>query len=131
MDQLPPEGERPGMAQCSSPAKALVKGVNDASARFVEDFQVTRYELEVLARYYLEDVRDVEFKSAAYMQSGSDSTRRSRFGAKRLDSIERILGADVLAKALATVEEKWRRQFDDLKVYPEPVNPDETLGGIN
>lgn len=81
-----------------------------------EDFRVTRNELEVLARHYLEHVRDVEFEWAAYQQTGSDSTRRGTFGKRRLGSIERILGEDVLDKALARVEEKWRRKFDDLKV---------------
>ncbi len=45
---------------------------------------------------------------------------------RRLGSIELVLGEDVLAKALAPVEEKWRRQFDDLKVdFATPVKCEE------
>ncbi len=40
----------------------VVSGVNDASAYLVEDFKPTLYELEVLARHYLEKAREVEYR---------------------------------------------------------------------
>ncbi len=117
MDQSAHEEEGQGWLSAARPPRiALVEGVNDASAELVEDFQVTRYELKVLARQYLEDVKESEFEYAAYLQAGSTETKKSRFGIRRLGSIELVLGKDVLAKALAPVEEKWKRTFDDLKV---------------
>ena len=105
MDQFPPEAEGLGFYSNGTSTIGLVDGVNDASARLVEDFRVTRYELEVLARHYLEHVRQAEHEWAAFMQSGSTSSRQAAFGGKRLHSIERVLGKDALEKALAPVEE--------------------------
>ena len=115
-NQFPPEAEGLGYHSDGSSTIGLVEGVNDASARLVEDFRVTRYELEVLARHYLEKVRQYEHEWTAYRCAGSTGMRMLAFGERRLGSIERFLGEDALDKALAPVEEKWRRIFDDLKV---------------
>ena len=128
-DQFPPEAEGLGFYSDGISTIGLVEGVNDASARLVEDFRVTRYELELLARHYLEEVREYEHEWAAYQCTGSTEMRMQAFGRRRLGSIERILGEDVLVKALAPVEERWRRTFDDLKVdLANPVKCEECGG---
>ncbi len=38
-----------------------ISGLNDQSASLVENFKPTLYELEVLARHYLEEAREIEF----------------------------------------------------------------------
>ena len=116
-NQFPPEAEGLGYHSDGSSTIGLVEGVNDASARLIEDFRVTRYELEVLARHYLEKVKQYEHEWMAYRCTGSTGRRMLAFGERRLDSIERILGKDVLDKVLEPVEEKWRKTFDDLRVF--------------
>jgi hypothetical protein len=129
MDQFPPEAEGLGFYSNGTSTIGLVDGVNDASARLVEDFRVTRYELEVLARHYLEEVRFFEYDFAAYRVTGSTAIRMVPFGERRLGSIERILGEDVLVKALAPVEEEWRKRFDDLEIdLATPVKCEECGG---
>ena len=115
-NQFPPEAEDLGWLSGGLPRKGVVEGVNDASAKLIEGFQFDWYELEVLARHYLWEVRDSEYFWVAYKTTASAWLRKKEFALARLDSIERILGEDVLAKALAPVEEKWRRRFDELKV---------------
>ena len=115
-DQFPPEAEGCEPLSVGPITIGVVRGVNDASAGLVEDFRVTRYELEVLARHYLEKVKQVEHEWTAYRCTGSTGMRMLAFGERRLGSIERILGKDVLDKALAPMEEEWRRRLDDVKV---------------
>ena len=86
--------------------------------RLVEDFRVTCEELETLARSYLEEARSNEHEWSWSGQVGSSETRRNAFAYGRLNSIERILGKDVLDKVLAPVEEKWQKVFEDLMATP-------------
>ena len=123
-DQFPPEAEG-----CEWMIAKGIFGGKDPSFKLVEDFRVTRHELEVLARHYLEDVRDCEYWWVAHKTTGSDWLRESEFAKRRLGSIERILGEDVLDKALEPMEEEWRRKFDDVKVdLATPVKCEECGG---
>ena len=123
-DQFPPEAEG---AEWTI-QKGIFGGV-DPSFKLVEDFRVTLNELEVLARHYLEDVRRCEYMWVAHEATGSDWMRKEAFGLARLDSIERILGKDVLDKALEPVEEEWKNTFDDVKVYLATPVKCEQCGG--
>ena len=91
--------------------------LDSASFRLVEDFRVTRHELEVLARHYLGDVRVEEYRWAAYETTCSTGQRERAFGLRRLGTIERILGEDVLDKVLEPVEEYWNKEFEELKDF--------------
>ena len=123
-DQFPPEAEG-----CEWMIRQGIFGGRDPSFKLVEDFVPTRRDLEVLARNYLDDVRDCEYCSMAHAMTGSDWSRDSAFANRRLDSIERILGKDVLDRVLAPVEEKWRRMFDGVKVdLATPVKCEECGG---
>ena len=122
--QSPPEAEG-----CGWMIKAGIVGGRDPALRLAEDFVPTRRDLVVLARNYLDVVRDCQYCWMAYATTGSDWLRDSALANRRLDSIERILGADVLAKALAPVEEKWRKTFDGVKVdLATPVKCEECGG---
>ena len=111
--QSPPEAEDLELLNGEPPEIAVVERVNDASARLLRDFRVDRDELEVLARYYLEDVRNWEYWRVAHGVIGG--TKKMWFAECRLGDIGRILGEDVLHKALARVEEEWRRSFDEAR----------------
>ena len=110
-DQFPLEAEG-----CEWMISQGIFGGRDPSFKLVHDFVPTRRDLEVLARDYLDDVRNCEFFGVAYQTAGSDWSREKAFGLARLDSIERILGKEVLDRALEPVEERWREMFDGVKV---------------
>ena len=110
-DQFPLEAEG-----CEWMIRKGIFGGKDPSFKLVEDFVPTRRDLEVLARDYLDDVRNCEFCWVAYQTAGSDWSREKAFGLARLDSIERVLGEDAFAEAVASVNEKWEKVAADLKV---------------
>ena len=92
--------------QYAPEAKEWITGglfsLDSSPFRLVENFRVTREELETLARTYLDEVRRIEHWWNCVAQVGSSETRRRAFAYGRLNSIERILGKDVLDKVLAT-----------------------------
>jgi hypothetical protein len=113
MDQLPPETEDLGWRSASPPRIALIEGVNDASAELVDAFRVTRYELEVLARNYLEEMNAIVYWCATTW--GTTEDKSIDFVADRVNSIARVLGDDAFAEAVAAVQENGATAVADLK----------------
>ncbi len=96
-------------------AIGMVPGVNDAGATLVENFAPTRYELEVLANHYLEEVRAIEFDGEFLGSSGSYEIRMRPFAYRRLDAIWQVLGEESFKKAIAPMEEKWQKVFAEAR----------------
>ncbi len=101
---------------CESMIENGVIGGEDSRFALIEGFVPTRRDLEMLAHHYLDDVRSYEYQWMAHQTICSECLRESEFAKRRLGSIERILGKDVLDEVLAPVEEEWRKTFDGVKV---------------
>lgn len=111
--------------QCRVPAFGwgIRGGVNKESACLVEDFQPTRYELEVLASHYLDRARQREFFWAFLKQVGGSQIWERLFAYRRLDTIEKVLGKKTFQEAIAATEEKWERRFaeaSEIERNPKP-----------
>ena len=117
MDQFPPDAEGCERRGVDSLIEGVLNGVGDASVKSVEDFRVDEDDLGVLARQYLEEVLAREYNGVAYpgYWFGSSTMKNADYAMWRLHDIERILGEDVLVKALAPVVEEWRRSFDEAR----------------
>ena len=85
----------------------LTEGVNDESAFLVEDFMLTRHELEVLARHYYETSAHAKLYCEVIQGSGSTEWRELAFAQRRLSTIETALGKEVFELAIKEVKEKW------------------------
>ncbi len=109
--QIPVESEGLGPIGGAGWVIGVVGGVNDESACLVEHFKPTQYELEVLARHYLEEARNIEFKGQFLGYSGSHEIRMRPFAYRRLATIEGVLGKHKFDKAIAQTEEEHNRGF--------------------
>ncbi len=103
--------ESEGLGPLGGVIGAGIRGVNDQSASLVENFKPTLYELEVLARHYLEEAREIEFDGKFLGSSGSYEIRMHPFAYRRLATIENVLGEERFQKAIARTEEKWDKIF--------------------
>ena len=99
-----------------------VSGVNDESACLVDDFKATQYELEVLARHYLEEARGIEFKGKFLGSSGSHEIRMHHFACRRLATIEAVLGKERFQQAIAHTAEEWGKRFTEAKEIAKTGN---------
>lgn len=100
-----------------------ISGVNDQSACLVENFKPTLYELEVLARHYLEEARGIEFLGEFLGCSGSYEIRMRPFAYRRLATIEAFLGEESFRKAIASTEEEWDRRFAEAEEIERNLEP--------
>ncbi len=105
-----------------------IRGVNDQSASLVENFKPTLYELEVLARHYLEEARMIEFDGRFLGMSGSYEIRMQPFAYRRLATIESILGEERLQEAISRAEEKWDKRFAEAEEIEKNLEPCKSCG---
>jgi len=110
-NQMPVESEGLGPIGAGGFIIGRISGVNEESAYLVEHFKPTQYELEVLARHYLEEARNIEFKGQFLGYSGSHEIRMRPFAYRRLATIEGVLGKHKFDKAIARTEEEQNRSF--------------------
>jgi hypothetical protein len=123
--QIPVESEGLGpLAGCIG----VIRGVNDESAYLVKEFKPTLYELEVLARHYLEEARDIEFGWTFLGFSGSYEIRMQPFAYRRLATIQSILGDQRLQEAISRVEEKWDKRFAEAEEIEKNLEPCKSCG---
>jgi len=124
--QMPVESEGLGAIRAGGSIIGRISGVNDESACLVEHFKPTQYELEVLARHYLENARDIEFYGRFLGASGSYEIRMHPFAYRRLATIKSVLGEKRLQEAIARTEEKWDEIF---KRAEKDAKPCKACGG--
>ena len=117
--KFPTESEGLGPMIGKGLAVGVVRGVNDATAELVEGFVPTRYELEVLARHYLECIGDIQFMWEAFGQSSSYGIRFWPFANRRLSKIQSILGEEDYREAITSAEEKIDKVLAEIR---EDVN---------
>jgi hypothetical protein len=115
---FPRESERNGAWISGGILVGLTAGVNDESAKLVPDFQVTRYELGILAKYYFNLQNDLMYFWDWTSQYGSDDSRMISFAASRLHSIAEILGQDECDDLLSKDAQKWKNDFATLRSQP-------------
>ena len=88
----------------------LTAGVNDESAKLVDGFKPTRYELECLARHYVDISEMRNFYETAYESPGVYLTDEI-FARRRLDTIYGVLGEAAFEKAVAPNQKKWGEKW--------------------
>ena len=92
-----------------------VRGVNDEGARLVSTFVPTAYELEVLARHYLEAIQEINFYGRYAGMSASYGIRFGPFADRRLDTIAEALGEEAFDRAVASVRQDWEKRRTDIE----------------
>ncbi len=105
-----------------------VSGVNDESAYLVEHFKPTQYELEVLARHYLDEAREIEFWSRFLGCGDSYGIRMRPFAYRRLATIKAVLGEKRFQEAIARTEEKWDKGFAEAEEIEKNLEPCKSCG---
>ena len=120
--------ESEGLGPLGGVIGAGIRGVNDQSASLVENFKPTLYELEVLARHYLEEARMIEFDGRFLGMSGSYEIRMQPFAYRRLATIESILGEERLQEAISRAEEKWDKRFAEAEEIEKNLEPCKSCG---
>lgn len=100
-----------------------MKQSNDESAHFVQNFKPTPCELEILARHYLEILKEEEFW--ARFLGGADP---EWFASRRLRTIGDVLGEERFKKAIATTLEKWDKEFVEAEQIEKNLGPCKTCG---
>ena len=124
--QMPVESE--GLGPLGGVIGGGISGVNDQSACLVENFKPTLYELEVLARHYLEEARGIEFGGVFLGCSGSIEIRMHPFACRRLATIEAFLGEESFRNAIASTEEKWEKAFTEADEIEKNLEPCKQCG---
>ena len=124
--QMPVESEGQGAIAGGGFVIGAVSGVNDESARLVEDFKPTQYELEVLARRYLDEIRNNEFWWEFLKSTGT--YKRERFVLRRLATIEAALGKERFQEAIASTKEEWKREFAMMEEFVKNLEPCKACG---
>ncbi len=124
--QMPVESE--GLGPIAGVIGAGISGVNDSTAYLVENFKPTLYELEVLARHYLEEAREIEFYGRFLGSSGSYEIRMHPFACRRLATLESFLGAERFHKAIARTIEAEDRAFAQAEEVEKNLEPCKACG---
>jgi len=124
--QMPVESE--GLGPIWGNIGACIRGVTDQSASLVENFKPTLYELEVLAKHYLEKVREIEFDYRFLGESGSYALRMNHFARRRLATLESFLGAERFHKAIARTIEAEDRAFAQAEELEKNLEPCKACG---
>ena len=91
-------------------------GLNPRSAAPVGSFEPTRYELQVLARHYLEQDAFWNHWWVCMGQAGGDEHRLVEFALRRLYAIEQILAEDEFVAATEPVKTKWKPKFAEVEL---------------
>ncbi len=120
--------ESDGLGPLAGVVGGGIRGVNDKSACLVENFKPTVYELEVLARHYLEKIRDIEFWERFYRTTGSYQIRMRPFASRRLATIESALGEQRFQNAIASTEEEWNKVFAEAEEIESNLEPCKRCG---
>ncbi len=107
----------------------LTYGVNDEAARLVAGFEPTIYELEVLAKHYVEEANDIELFWRIYEQGGSEQTRKVNFAYERLRTLESVLGSERFNAAIGPVVDKWNKEFAEAEEEEKALAPCSKCGG--
>jgi len=89
----------------------------------VDDFKPTRDELEVLARHYVNIVREIELCWMVYQYTGSYSRWREFLVRGRLRTIEDALGKERFQEAVASIYERWDREIAKLEEEERNLEP--------
>jgi hypothetical protein len=110
-------------------ALGVVGGVNDSSARLVEGFQPTEYELELLAQHYVDRINDMTLFQRCTGQIGTGDWRLDAFSNRRLDTIRRALGQDKFDAAISKTLAKWKQEFADAENSEQSLAPCTKCGG--
>ena len=92
----------------------IVEGVNDSSAKLVEGFVPTRYELKILAVHYLNQAREIEYCWEESGQVGSNQGRLHPFCYARAAMIRDLLGTEEFEKATRSIDSHWDEKIKDL-----------------
>ena len=114
----PAEAEGLGPGGIGRFTVGVTPGVNDASAFIVDDFAPTRYELEVLANHYLDEINKIEWNGEFLGASGSWEIRFGPFASRRLGTIQGLLGEDDFDEALRATNKKWEKAFTESRKDP-------------
>lgn len=106
-----------------------VEMANHDKARIAPRFEITKYELEVLARHYFNVQEEHYFFHRLYQQWGSRESRECAFSGFRLRKISEALGENALDAALAKDTEKWRREYEQADARESQLPPCRRCGG--
>ena len=77
------------------------------------EYVATRHELLELARYWTDRVLFVMTTFFYGQQIGYDEVRICEYGARRLDRIAEVLGADYVNEIIEEVKEQYRHQMGE------------------
>ena len=86
------------------------------AAKLVPGFVPTQDELCLLAEHYLNTAvnRDYWWELARQSGGGAEQT----FAYRRLDAIRKLVGEEVVDRALSRTKEEWKRTFEELAALP-------------
>jgi hypothetical protein len=93
---MPPDSDGLGAIVGDNFAIGAVPEVNGEGAVEERGYVPTRHELMIIARYWLKEVRTIEFDWFFCGCFGSTDMRVRPYGYRRLRRIEQILGADAI-----------------------------------
>ena len=91
----------------------LVDEVNGPGAEECQEYNPSRFELELLARHWAEVILGYEIDWFLYATSDSTSIRREPYAQRRLARIEDIIGADAITKIFEQLREEARAQLGE------------------
>lgn len=110
-EEYPPEADFLKRPEWNSFGLYGARGVTGESARLVNGYRSTRYELEVLARHYMDRIGNNRFLETVCLQTSSSGQRFEVFAGRRLNTIEGILGKEATDSAIKRVVDKWDTLF--------------------
>lgn len=93
----------------------FVDEVNGPRAEECQEYNPSRFELQLLARHWAEVILNYEIDWFLHATSGSTSIRRKPYAQRRLARIEEIIGADAINKIVEQLEEEARGRIGEEK----------------
>jgi len=91
----------------------LVDDVNGPGAEECQEYDPSRFEIELLARHWAEVILDYEIDWFLYATSCSTSIRREPYAQRRLARIEELIGTDAIKQIFDQLREEARERLGD------------------
>jgi hypothetical protein len=100
--------------------KRIVRGANDDDGRLVPAFQPTRFELVVLAQFYVNYIWEFTYLGEIEGYSSVDWQAFEAFAMRRLDTIESMLGEATFHREIDPIDERWKGELAEARKRREP-----------
>ena len=89
-----------------------IERVNGGEAEACFEFQATRHELKILARYWYREFMEMELVWFSHRTTGSREWRTAKYATRRLARTRRMIG-DLVDEVIAEVDAEFRKRIGE------------------